>query len=84
MRPSINSVAVLILVSVFAAGMAGCDQKEPAPGAEGPAEKAGQKIDQAASKASVHLNRIAEKAGQGLQQAGEKLEDAAKDAQKKE
>jgi hypothetical protein len=56
-----------------------CQKTEPA--AEGPAEQVGQKIDEAASKAAVHINAIAEKAGQGLSKAGEKIEQTAQEAQ---
>ncbi len=62
-------------------GLAACQKTEPQT--EGPAEKVGQKLDEAASKAAVHINTIAEKAGQGLAKAGEKIEQTAKQAQEK-
>lgn len=71
----------LALGLVFVLSLAGCQKTEPVT--EGPAEKVGQKLDQAASKAAVHINAIAEKAGQGLAKAGEKMEQKAKEAQEK-
>ncbi len=73
--------AVIAPAFLLVLGLAGCQKTEPTT--EGPAEKVGQKIDEAASKASVHINAIAEKAGQGLAKAGEKIEQTAKNAQEK-
>lgn len=79
MNRKFNTALALSIVSVL--GLAACQKTEPV--AEGPAEKVGQKLDQAASKAAVHINAIAEKAGQGLAKAGEKIEQTAKEAQEK-
>ncbi|MDB5758268.1 MAG: hypothetical protein JWM30_1557 [Burkholderia sp.] len=73
--------------SAFALGMllaalAGCQRNEPAS-TEGPAEKVGQKIDQAAVKATEGINKLAEKAGQGMEKAGANMQNAAKEAQSK-
>lgn len=54
--------AALAVTFVFA--LAGCEK-------EGPAERAGEKIDNSA-----------EKAGQQVEKAGDKIQDAAKDATK--
>ncbi|MGV3742712.1 MAG: hypothetical protein ACO1NO_10425, partial [Burkholderiaceae bacterium] len=61
--------AALASAMLIVLGLTGCQKTEPTT--EGPAEKVGQKIDEATSKAAVHLNAIAEKAGQGLAKAGE-------------
>jgi hyperosmotically inducible protein len=75
-------IQLVIATAILAvSGLAACQKTEPV--AEGPAEKVGQKIDEAASKAAVHINAIAEKAGEGLSKAGEKIEQTAKDAQTK-
>lgn len=74
------SLAIGSAVLVFF-GLSGCQKTEPET--EGTAEKVGQKIDEATSKAAVHLNAIAERAGEGLAKAGEKLEQKAKEAQEK-
>jgi hypothetical protein len=73
--------------SAFALGMllaalAGCQRNDPAR-TEGPAEKVGQKIDQAAVKATEGINKLAEKAGQGMEKAGANMQNAAKEAQSK-
>jgi hypothetical protein len=75
------SLAIGSAIFVFL-GLAACQKNESQ--AEGPAEKVGQKIDEAASKAAVHINAIAEKAGEGLAKAGEKIEQTAKEAQAKD
>jgi hypothetical protein len=75
-------IQIAIASAILAvSGLTACQKTEPV--AEGPAEKVGQKIDEAASKAAVHINAIAEKAGQGLSKAGEKMEQTAKEAQSK-
>ena len=73
--------------SAFALGMllaalAGCQRNDPAR-TEGPAEKVGQKIDQAAVKATEGINKLAEKAGQSMEKAGANMQNAAKEAQSK-
>ncbi|MBK4733055.1 hypothetical protein [Noviherbaspirillum pedocola] len=62
------------------AALAGCERNTP-PEAKGPAEKAGEKIDQAAAKAAQGINNLADKAGSGLQKAGENMQKEAKEAQ---
>ena len=73
--------------SAFALGMllaalAGCQRDDPAR-SEGPAEKVGKKVDEAAVKAAEGINKLAEKAGQGMEKAGENMQNAAKDAKAK-
>jgi hypothetical protein len=73
--------------SAFALGMllaalAACQRDDPAR-TEGPAEKAGQKIDQAAVKAAEEVNKLAEKAGKGMEKAGESMQNAAREAKAK-
>jgi hypothetical protein len=74
MRTSITIAFCLTL-----AALSGCQRNTP-PDAKGPAEKAGEKIDQAAAKAAQGINNIAEKAGSGLQKAGENMQKEAKEA----
>ena len=70
-----------------------CEKKDEI--GKGPAEQAGAQLDAAAAKAGAALNKAGEAAGKELQAAGaqageamkksgEKLEQASKDAQKKE
>ncbi|MDQ9171736.1 hypothetical protein Q8A64_15080 [Oxalobacteraceae bacterium R-40] len=79
MNSRIHAAIVSAILAML--GLVACQKTEPV--SEGPAEKVGQKIDEAASKAAVHINAIAEKAGEGLSKAGEKIEQTAKDAQNK-
>jgi len=55
----------MILSTVACFGLAGCEKKE------GPAERAGKVLDNAA-----------EKTGQEIQKIGEQIQDAARDAKK--
>ena len=77
-KPVISTIALGLLL----AALAGCQRDDPAR-ATGPAEKVGQKIDQAAVKATEGLNKLAEKAGKGMEKAGENMQNAAKEAQTK-
>jgi hypothetical protein len=63
--PTLNRLQVMVALG-FALGMlVGCEQ-------QGPAQKAGEKVDKAVDQA-----------GKTMQKAGEKVEEAAKDAEKK-
>lgn len=66
--------------AAFIAGLAACDKQDTAEG-KGPAERAGQQLDQAAARASEELNKAAEKAGQGLQELGKKMQEESQEAQ---
>jgi hypothetical protein len=73
-----------MVMAVFAVTLCACEKKEVATEQKGPAEKAGQQLDQAAARAGEELNKVAEKAGKGLQEMGQKLQQEAQEAQKKE
>jgi hypothetical protein len=45
---------------------------------EGPAERAGKKIDETVEKAGKTIEESAEKAGDKIEEAGEKVKEAAK------
>ena len=60
-----KSVMVALAVSALIAGLIGCQKKE------GPVERAGKEVDEAA-----------EKAGKQIEKTGEKIQDEAKDAGK--
>lgn len=60
----ISEIAMVIALSFALAGLAACEKK-------GPAEQAGEKIDDAAKAV-----------GDKLEEAGEKVKDVAKDAKK--
>lgn len=75
--------AVLVAGMAVVAALAGCEKRDETAGA-GPAERAGQHLDQAASRAGEELNSLAGKAGQGMQELGQKMQDKAEEAKKKE
>jgi hypothetical protein len=66
----------VVLAALFAV-LSGCQKQE------GPAEKAGQKVDKAVEKAGEKINETAEKVGEKLEQTGAKIKDAAKRDEKK-
>lgn len=57
---SSKNVSTALIMSVFLVALSGCDSNE------GPAERAGKDVDQAA-----------EKAGEQIEKAGESIQDAA-------
>ena len=62
----------LLIGGLAATVIAGCEKKEePAPG---PAETLGRKIDEAAARGAVELNKMGEHAGRALEKAGETLQ----------
>jgi len=73
-------VTSALALGMLLAALSGCQRDDPAR-AEGPAEKVGQKIDQAAVKASEGINKLAEKAGAGMEKAGENIRKEAQEAQ---
>ncbi|MET0963163.1 MAG: hypothetical protein ABWY05_10150 [Noviherbaspirillum sp.] len=70
------------LLSMLLAALSGCQRTET-PSAQGPAEQVGQKLDQAAVKATESLNKLAEKAGASMEKVGENLQNAAREAEAK-
>ena len=81
MLTSMQPVFRLLLAAVLATGLAACQKTDTAAGEKGPAEKAGQQLDQAASRASEEISKAAEVAGKGLQQLGQKIQNEAEQAQ---
>ena len=75
-----NSIFKAALSAVFAIGLYGCDQK-------GPAEEAGESLDDAADNVKDQFDQQgpAEKAGEAvddaIDEAGEKIEDAGEKMQ---
>ena len=60
-----------LIVCAAAGALIACQQ-------EGPAEKAGKKVDQGVEKAGDKVDKAAEKVGDALKQAGEKVKEATK------
>lgn len=77
-------ISLFITLGMLIMALSACEKKETAADAKGPAERAGQQIDQATVRAGEELNRAAEKTGEGLQEMGKKLQNRAEEAQKKE
>lgn len=76
--PVRSALALGMLLAV----LTGCQRDDPAR-TEGPAEKVGEKIDQAAVKVTEGINELAEKAGASLEKAGETVKKEAQQAQTK-
>jgi hypothetical protein len=84
MTPPRKTAVMLAATVMLVAGLSACEKKTTTPEVQkGPAENAGQQLDQAAARAGQELNKAAEKTGEGLQQLGQKLQSEAQDAQKK-
>lgn len=74
-----KTLGAVAVAGLFLLTLSGCQREETA--AKGPAERLGQQVDQAASKAAVEINKFAQKAGSALEKAGENLESQAREAQ---
>ncbi|HSH54780.1 MAG TPA: hypothetical protein VK967_07100 [Methylotenera sp.] len=64
---NINKLSVAALALLFAIGLTACEK--------GPAEKAGEKIDNAAESMGDKIEDATDKAGDKLEEAGDKIED---------
>lgn len=82
-NPARTAISIA-LSGLLIAGLSACEKKEVAAEGKGPAERAGQQIDQATARAAEELNKVAEKTGKGLQEMGQKIQNEAQEAQKKE
>jgi predicted small lipoprotein YifL len=61
--------AALAMTALLVA-LSGCEQK-------GPAEEAGEKIDEAVGQVGENMDNAAEQAGEQMEKAGEAVQDAA-------
>ncbi|WP_020167570.1 MULTISPECIES: hypothetical protein [Methylotenera] len=62
-----NKLSIAALALLFAVGLTACEK--------GPAEKAGEKMDNAAETAGDKIENATDKAGEKLEEAGDKIED---------
>lgn len=62
------TLGILAVLTVMVVSLAACEKK-------GPAEAAGEKIDNAAEKAGEKIDHAADKAGEKLNEAGDKIKD---------
>ena len=64
--------SIIVLVAFFALGGAfGCER-------EGPAERAGEKIDETMEQAQERTEEAVEEAGEALEEAGEEVKESTK------
>jgi hypothetical protein len=64
----VSKLFILLLCSLFFVSFSqGCER-------EGPAEKAGKKVDKAAEEAKKELKDTSDKIGQEMEKAGEKMQ----------
>lgn len=66
----IKKLFLVLITAFFIIGLSGCPE-------EGPAERAGEKIDEAVQDAGEKAEETGEKAGEAMEEAGDKAEDAA-------
>ena len=62
-----NRLSIATLTLLLAFGLTACEK--------GPAEKAGEKIDNAAERAGDKIEDATDKAGDKMEEAGDKIED---------
>jgi hyperosmotically inducible protein len=65
----IKKLFLIFITAFFMVGLSGCPE-------EGPAERAGEKIDEAVEDAGEKMEETGEKAGEAMEEAGDKAEDA--------
>lgn len=68
-----SKLALIVFAAAFAVA---CEEK-------GPAEKAGERIDEAMSEAKENAEEAAKKMEEAVEDAGEEIEEAAEEAEKK-
>ena len=71
----------LLLAAVLAAGLAACERPDSEAEGNGAAERAGEQVDQALSRAGDQLNKVAEQTGKNLEEFGRRLQAEAREAQ---
>lgn len=81
-KPASTAVS-LMAIGVLIVSLSACEKKEVAE-EKGPAQKAGQQIDQAVVRAGEALNTVAAEVGKGFQEMGQKLQNAAQEAQEEQ
>lgn len=77
-----KKLKLMALVSTVALGMAACggsNQESDVPDSEGPAESAGEDIDEAAEDAEETTEEAAEETAEEVEEAGDEMEDAAEE-----
>ena len=67
-----RSIIAILVLGILAAGVSGCKKKE------GPMERAGKGLDNAAEKTGRNVDKAVEKTGEKLEKAGEHIKDSVK------
>ena len=65
--------ALMMIMVVLGAAVVGCESSE------GPAERAGKQIDQAADQAGDTIDQTVEKAGEKIEEAGDTIREETSD-----
>jgi hypothetical protein len=65
--------ALIMIMVVLGAAVVGCESSE------GPAERAGKQIDQAADQAGDTIDQTVEKAGEKIEEAGDTIREETSD-----
>jgi uncharacterized lipoprotein NlpE involved in copper resistance len=71
-----KSVGAALALSVLLVALLGCHNQD------GPAERAGKKIDKATEQAAKKIDKAVEKVGEKVEKTGEKIQDAVRDDKK--
>ena len=77
MRRAVAAAARSMLAGFVVVASIGCEREERPAGESGPAERAGEQIDQAFTRAGEELNKMAERTGKNLENLGRRLQDEA-------
>ncbi|MBB3143180.1 hypothetical protein [Halomonas organivorans] len=68
-----RKLALAMFIGMTAMGLAACEE-------EGPAEKAGENVDQAMDEAGENIDESMDKAGETVEEMGDSVEQAADEA----
>ena len=71
------TIGAAVAMTALLAALAGCQKQE------GPAEKAGKKVDQTVEKAGEKIEEVKEKAGEKIEKAGQEIKNSTKSDEKK-
>ena len=66
-----RSIIAVLVLGILAAGVSGCKK-------EGPMERTGKELDNAAEKTGRNVDKAVEKTGEKLEKAGENIKDSVK------
>lgn len=73
-RQLLRQLALSLLIGMTALGLAACEE-------EGPAEQAGESIDESVEEMEQSIDESAEEMGDSMEEMGDEMEQAADEAQ---